>query len=287
MLLNKKLFYFSFFTSLFTLILSIILNFCFDNDVVIFICNILLNIFAGTLVLMVTSLFDYFIQKRRVLTAIMDKIHKYRKRICSIEYLDDINNYPSYERYVEYYKERKSIKFTRDNYEEEKKRNLKKHYKKMNDIIVQYRDLLTIDFTDMWLLYDELYFISPFEVWRKKRKWIYENVFKYISDLLNEIQKCCYYFDLYKEDKQFEEECYNILLEFQKRIFVYEKLYGEDYNWSYDLKDDEYPRYSGASVIDNSHFIVINIFEKHLSKMFKEVHKLNYHKKKKKKVLED
>lgn len=283
MLLNKKVFYFSFIISLITLSLSIWFYFFYDNEIIDFICNILLNIFAGTIVLMVTSLFDYFIQKRRILTAIMDKIHKYRRLICNIHYLEDINSYPSYEQYKAYYKNKsKDFKYTKKMYDEEKNREFKKRLKEMNKIINEYMEILSIDFTDMWLLYDELYFISPFERWTQKRNWCYENIFNYINNLLIEIQKSSYYFDLYKENNRFEEECYKVILELQKNLFNYEKLYGEDYNWSYELKENEYANLSGFSEIDNSHFMVINKFEKHLSNMFNELHKLNYPKKHKK-----
>lgn len=277
MLLNKKVFYFSFIISLISLLLSIFFHFYYNNEITEFICNILLNVFAGTIVLIVTSLFDYFIQKRRILNAIMEKIHKFRNVFNGIKYLDDIKNYPSYEDNKKYYESKKvddKFEYTEEMYNKQKEGEMKKITKKMNKIIDKYIELSKIDYNDMWLLYDELYFINPLEKKNKKRQWFYTNVFNYIYQLLNEVRVSAYYFELYKESNKFKNECYQTLLELQNKIFYFEKLYGEDYNWHYDLKD-EYPIYSGFSAIDDSHFIVSNKVVDYLSEIFEVIRKIN------------
>lgn len=72
MRLNKKIFYFSTLISIITLLISFILNFMIEeNKVIVYFATICMNIFAGSIVLIVTSLFDYFIQKRDLLEEII------------------------------------------------------------------------------------------------------------------------------------------------------------------------------------------------------------------------
>ena len=79
MRLNKKIFYFSTLISIITLLISFILNMqkqkikrrIEENKVIVYFATICMNIFAGSIVLIVTSLFDYFIQKRDLLEEII------------------------------------------------------------------------------------------------------------------------------------------------------------------------------------------------------------------------
>ena len=58
MRLNKKIFYFSTLISIITLLISFILNFMIEeNKVIVYFATICMNIFAGSIVLIVTSLF--------------------------------------------------------------------------------------------------------------------------------------------------------------------------------------------------------------------------------------
>ena len=90
MRLNKRIFYFSTGISIITLVVSCILNFMIEETKVnVFIVNICMNIFAGSIVLIVTSLFDYFIQKRDLLEQIYQEGNKFFRMFNQIKYFDD------------------------------------------------------------------------------------------------------------------------------------------------------------------------------------------------------
>ena len=72
MKLNKRIFYFSTISSICILVIATLLVFTFkNNEIAQDIANILLNILAGLIVLIFTSLFDYFIKRRECLESIM------------------------------------------------------------------------------------------------------------------------------------------------------------------------------------------------------------------------
>ena len=92
MKLNKRLFYFSMAVSILILIITILLNFCLkDNDIAQYISNILLNIFSGLIVLIVTSLFDYFIKRREILEEIMTQCKYFAIEFDKIKYFEEKN----------------------------------------------------------------------------------------------------------------------------------------------------------------------------------------------------
>lgn len=104
MKLNKILFYISLSVSIITLLISIILTFAIPpNEITSFITNILLNIFAGTIVMIATTLVDYFINRRKVLERIMQNISYLSDEFSKLKYLDEDCNY-TLEQYINYYK---------------------------------------------------------------------------------------------------------------------------------------------------------------------------------------
>lgn len=275
MLLNKKVFYFSLVISFCTLLLSIIFNFIYVNDITIFISNILLNIFAGTIVLIATSLFDYFIQKRKNLKLLMDKILSFRNLFNNINYLEDINNFPNFDEYQSYYK-KKGKEYTPKMYETAKSNHLKRIKNKMDKIIDQYIRISEVSFNEMWQLYDEIYFLNPFS---QKRKWLYEKIFNYLYQLKIKIETETYHFKIYKNSTSGNFEVnYEKILKLQKEIFYFERLYGDDYNWKHNYNDKDLLAW-GTNVISNSHYIVYNDVAIKLTHLFIEVGKINYSKK--------
>ena len=277
MRLNKKVFYFSIIVSIITLGLSIYLSFfCIENKITIFICNISMNIFAGTIVLMATSIFDYLIQRRKILTSIMDMILEFRNVFAKVKYVDNIDNFPTFKDYENYYEDNKT-KFSQKDYDklvEKEKEKIKLDMEKMMDV---YINISEINFSKNWLLWDELYFMFDFK--NKKRNWFHKEIFDYIYNLIGEIRLEAYHFKIYKEEFQNFKVNYDKILELQKKILFYEKRYNEDYNYSENFIDEAINGY-GESCIDNSNYIIANKSVDHLSKMFVEVGKINYFSKK-------
>lgn len=277
MRLNKIVFYFSVILSFISLFVSIYLSFfCIENKITIFISNISMNIFAGTIVLMATSMFDYLIQRRKILTAIMDMVLEFRNLFSKVKYVDDINNFPTFEKYQDYYKEEKR-KITKKEYDVLLEREKERIKVKMEDEMETYLKISEIKFNKNWLLWDELYFM--FDIKKKKRNWFHKEIFDYIYSLLEEIRLESSHFEIYKNEFQNFKVNYDKILNLQKNILFYEKRFDEDYNYSMNFKEEAIIGY-GENAIDNSSYIIANKVVEHLSEMFVEVGKINYFSKK-------
>lgn len=87
MKINKLTFYISMIINVLLLAISTILYFSFkDNYTVSYIVSILLNIFAGSIILSVTSLVNYYIYRRYLLRDIMNECLKYSQMFSKLEY---------------------------------------------------------------------------------------------------------------------------------------------------------------------------------------------------------
>ncbi|MFV0250192.1 MAG: hypothetical protein ACK5HP_04080 [Bacilli bacterium] len=274
MRLNKILFYFSVIVSLITLVLSICFTFFCSNEITLFISGVLLNVFAGTVVLIATTIFDYFLQRRKLLTAIMNKILKLRNKFSKIKYLSSEDSIPTFKQYKDYCKKESKLTITKKDYEEYKKGEITKIKEQMEEVMDTYLSIADIDFEDYWLLWDELYFLKPFDK-NKKRKWFHKEIFGYAYDLINDIREQAYHFKIYKNEFKNYRVNYEKITELQKKIFHYEELDFGNYDWSFDIKENSI-RHSGSSYITEKHYVIINKVEEHLTKMFDEIGKINY-----------
>lgn len=179
----------------------------------------------------------------------------------------------TYEEYENYYKNERNKLSSSGQYNVIYKKNeLKRIKTNMEKIMDTYIEISNIDFSDTWLLWDELYFIKPFYS-KRKREWFYNEVFNYIYDLLNKIREEAYHFKIYKNGFQNYKVNYNIMRELQEKIFYYEERFGDDYDWNRDIKN--YPnKTAGADSMTNKHYIAINDVSSHLNDMVIEIRKL-------------
>lgn len=205
----------------------------------------------------------------------MDKILSFRNLFNNINYLEDINNFPNFDEYQSYYK-KQGKEYTSKMYETAKSNHLKRIKNKMDKIIDQYIRISEVSFDEMWQLYDEIYFLNPFS---KKRKWLYENVFNYLYQLKRKIETEAYYFKMFKNSTNGNFEInYEKVLELQKKIFYFEILHGDDYNWKHNYNDKDLLAW-GENAISNSHYVVYNDVAINLTDLFTKVGKINYSKK--------
>lgn len=106
MKLNQRIFWISIVISVITLLVSVLLSFAVvKTEITEFINGILLNIFAGTIVLAITSLYEYTIEKRDLLENIMIQCVKMQTLFGKIKYFDD-RKYVTFEQYSSYYKDK-------------------------------------------------------------------------------------------------------------------------------------------------------------------------------------
>jgi len=268
MRLNKILFYLSVTISVISLTTAIILSFCIKSEITLFISNVLLNIFAGTIIMIATTTVDYFLQRRKILTTLMTKILKYRSEFTKINYLELEENIATYEEYVNYYKkENSSIKATKEMYNNYRNEELSKIKESMSEIINVYIEIANNDFEDVWKLYDELYFLGS----NKKKRYLYTEVFNYIYDFLNCFR---YYKYQFNEIKDYRSN-YEDIKELQNKVFYYEE---KDSN----IKDFEYDGNRifihswGGNAMRGKDWFIVNKVEEHLTNMFNEIGKIAY-----------
>lgn len=276
MQINKKLFWFSLIVSIVLIVISSIIEFSTDMQIFKFVENILLNIFAGTVVLIATSFFEYNVQKRRNIIAIQEKIIDFENLFIKLDYMEDIDEYPTYEQCCNYYASQEPPRaYTKQQYEKDKMIDIGlKYKKKFESIIEQYINISDINLNELWRLYDDLYFLWPILGKDKKKLKIYNEVFEYIDNLVCKIKESAYHFKLYKNGSVTNyKPSYNILLKLQKNVFYHEKTYGYATDWL-DYHNKEYLKAKGQNAIDDSYTLEYNIVGEYLDKKWKEIGKL-------------
>ncbi len=158
MKVSKFLFWISSFLSVITLGISTYLRFFTSyNYVIDYVVSILLNIFAGAIILVATSLVDYFINRRKVLKGIMLEYQRFAGKFENLDYFkpriindDEKDNFSSsdidnYQKYLD-----------------------KENYNLLESILKQYIDISNTNLNGFWDLYDDLDFL--FDVGHKKRR---------------------------------------------------------------------------------------------------------------------
>ena len=177
-----------------SLIVSIFLTFHVrQNTIVQFINNIFLNVFAGALILFVTSMVEYFVSKRRNFEEIMNYILKYRSYFSKIKYLNEIK-YLTYDEYKTNFKKNgKSnegfIKLIKE-YDE----YIQNQFKDIDEIIDAYLDIANINLNDFLAIYDDLRFVIN-NAYKKSK--LNNEIFKKISDEVNNIRRLSYIIKTY------------------------------------------------------------------------------------------
>lgn len=217
---NKRIILYALIVSILTIIISPILHFGISSDVAIYISNILLNIFAGTVVLIGTSLMYYFVERRRILTKIMDECLFLIEKFSNLNYLEDYE-FCSYEEWFEYYNKNSKFKKNeiKDMYEKAKERYQENQIIKMEDEMKKYISISDIKLTKFWHLYEGLDFL-----WCNKNKfYIYDLLFDYTRKVYNMIWDRSVDFKIYFESNNGNKKAnYNFVRELQTNIFYYE-----------------------------------------------------------------
>lgn len=164
---NKLILFFSIVVSFITLMTSIFLTFVFsETKETIFISNILLNIFAGAIIVIPTSLIYYLIQRKRNLEDLMEYCNKLRNVFNNLEYLkeDDIESYEEFESNIKGNNGIKGIskKELKNIYEEHKKNIEEKNKTKLKKVLEEYIEISKISLSNFWKIYGDLHFINDY-----------------------------------------------------------------------------------------------------------------------------
>lgn len=270
MKINKWTFYISMIINALLLTISTILYFNFADDYTVsYIVSILLNVFAGSFILSITSLVNYFIYRRYLLRDIMNECLKYSHMFSKLNYFipkkyheEDLKHIKvkNKKEFIEQYKYDLDI----DN----------KH--KLEQILKDYIDLSETSTRELWNMYDDLDFITDLTDKKKREYW--NNVFNYIYSKICMIKEYSFHFKIYVSAnngnyKVNEEK----LLDLQDKIFFCKKYNYDNGDEVKDIISKLEVGYETISGGESKEFtIVYNEVSDYLLKMFDSVGKDNY-----------
>ena len=183
MRISRNTFWISLIISLITLLLSIFLSFYVrETKITVFICNILENIFAGTIVLVITSLYEYIAKRKEVLGNLLLEINHMGYMFNKLKYFDG-RDFTTQEKFKEYYKGKYSEKEIDSMYEIEKNIYLEEQKANFEKIIELYINIADENFDSFWNVYRDICFLFDFR--HKTRNGIYKDFFSY-----NSVESC-------------------------------------------------------------------------------------------------
>ena len=252
------------------LTISTILYFNFADDYTVsYIVSILLNVFAGSFILSITSLVNYFIYRRYLLRDIMNECLKYSHMFSKLNYFipkkyheEDLKHIKvkNKKEFIEQYKYDLDI----DNIH------------KLEQILKDYIDLSETSTRELWNMYDDLDFITDLTDKKKREYW--NNVFNYIYSKICMIKEYSFHFKIYVSAnngnyKVNEEK----LLDLQDKIFFCKKYNYDNGDEVKDIISKLEVGYETISGGESKEFtIVYNEVSDYLLKMFDSVGKDNY-----------
>lgn len=284
MKLNQRIFWISVIISIITLIVSMMLSFFITKtEITEFINGILLNIFAGTIVLVITSLYEYTIQKRDLLENIMLQCLKMRALFGKIQYFDN-REYVTFEQYCSYYKDKLNEKELKQLYNDDKQKYEIEQKKKFEKIIDTYIEIADGDYNEFWKYYDQIKFLFDFK--DKEKHKLYYDLFYYIYDeKINKIREKAFHFKQYKKAKEGNYVVNKIFLtELQKEIFYYEEQkYTDEKQVNFGISKNEIDICSnGFDNMRQTYNLIGNKITKHMSDMYNYIENITYNKKQRK-----
>lgn len=270
MKINKWTFYISMIINVLLLTISTILYFNFKGDYTVsYIVSILLNIFAGSIILSVTSLVNYYIYRRYLLRDIMNECLKYSQMFSKLEYFIP-------KKYHEEDLEHIKAKNKKELIEQYKQDLDTDNKDKLEQILKEYIALSKTSTRELWNMYDDLDFIT--DLTRKKKKEYWTNVFNYIYSKICMIKEYSFHFKIYVSAtngnyKVNEEK----LLDLQGKIFFCKKYNYDNGDEVKDIFSKLEVGYETISGGDSKEFtLVYNETSNYLLKMFDAVGKDNY-----------
>ena len=275
MKLNKRIFYFSTISSICILVIATLVVFVFkNNEIAQYISNILLNILAGLIVLIFTSLFEYFIKRRECLESIMKQCQFFAVEFDGLTYFKE----KSVETMLEANK--KDDEDINPKTKEEIKRYVDTENKKdLEKIIVDYINLSEINLNAFWDLYRDLDFLFDYK--NKKKKEFWNEIFNYVNIKINKIREEAYYFNIYKKSNNGN---YYVnarkLNELQKEIFYNERQEWKTENeevWNKNLSNIKSSYSIDVNIVDKSKTLIFNEITDHLFTMYDKVANIAYY----------
>ena len=284
MRISKFTFWISFILSILTLMLSIFMTFYTKiNDLLIikFINGIMQNIFAGTIVLSITSIFEYFVNRKRTLENVMNEIIHMRHVFNQIKYFDN-RPFISKDKFLDEYKDKGNESELTEIYKKQRKKYEMKQKNNFDKIINYYIEISEISCDKFWNSYVDIDLLLDFR--NDKKKKIYNEFYYPIYELFKVIRECAFHFNEYKK-ANFGNYKVNteILCNLQNKIFTFEEVsFNENGDTNpFTVDNDTIDVVSeGFDFIRGTSYVCGNKITKSLTKCYEEIWLLTYGKKK-------
>lgn len=267
MQLNCTLIKISIVLLIFNLGASIFLTFfTYNTKIIVYLNNILLSIFGGAIIMLLTAIVEYLSFKRKNMENLMEKITEYEKFFSEISYLEEIT-FPTYDEY-----KRTNHKDNLNPMEEIELLNtyygyVKTLIKNFDEVLDTYVNISKINLNDFWDIYGDMKFIF-FD--KRHRLKLYNELFKYVSTEINQIKKLAVHIDIYKKQTVNPRVIYQMIQDYQTRIFCVEHFENDT--------ERKVENKALKKVIhkENESTYIYSIFEEKLEKQYEFVRKLAY-----------
>ena len=241
--------------------------FAYNTKIIIYLNDILLSIVGGAIIMLLTAIIEYLSFKRKNMENLMKKITEYEKFFFNINYLEEIT-IPTYDDYKQTSHKgnlnpMEEIEFLNNYY-----KYFKTLIKNFDEVLDTYINISKINLNDFWDIYGDMKFIF-FD--KRHRLKLYNELFNYVSTEINEIKQIAYHIDNYKKQNVDPRVIYQMIQEYQKRIFRVEHNEIDDANPKVKNKILKKVVYNDSGLT-----YIYSTFEEKLDNQYKLVRKLAY-----------
>ena len=181
------------------------------SDTTTFIVNILLNIFAGSAVLVITSLTNYLNCRKERLDNIMNECLDYSKLFGDIKYFIP----KSYDESSYQVAKSKNLKLTYNKFKTEVE-NI--NIAELNEIVKAYVEKSKYGIRRLNEIFKDIGFM--FDFMKTKQKDYYYNIYIFIKEKMDLLKKYSAKFEKIRDIKKDYEKCQELVLELQDEIFA-------------------------------------------------------------------
>ena len=237
---NKILIHLGLIVGISSLVISTCLNFIFKScnnvEFVNFFVSILINIFAGAVILFVSSMVAYFIQREKTINEILKSIKDMKKLFLKIEYHDSSEDIIANKNFFE--------------------------------TLVAYKEIAQFDLDPIKVMCDDLLFLFRKN---KRQSWIKKEYAEYINSIMFNIhEKLLIPYNYLEHFKDYKSQCH-FLRNIQNNIFrIIEHDLSKQDEWDNEF-DYSYMRYNYIDIANGKRILVINKVAEHLARIYKEL----------------
>lgn len=281
MRLSKRIVLVSSIISVVTVLCTVLINLNSNcNKTLMILDSIMQNVFAGTIVLVITSLYEYFNEKKDTMEDILLYIQKIKQTFSKIEFFDG-RDYVDYKMFEEYYKD----KLNKDEIEMLYNKSMNEYYikqkQKFEEIINTYIEIADEDYNSFWNCYKKIDFLIDKN--KKEKHRIYYKLFDYVYNYkVKKIREKAWHFKEYKNSENGNYEVNkSFLISLQEEIFCYEEINIDDlYTFEqFSISENEVDFCSwGEDSMRKVYYIIGNKVTKHLSKIYDYIYNKFYYK---------